>query len=135
MDPKKISAIFAFPTSKSLKALRSFLGLYGWYRKFISNFAAITSPIKNLLTQKRKFVFTKAALEAFEELKEKLSQAPVLRSADFSRPLYIHRDASKTGVGGVLVQHSPDGGKCPIAFVSKNSAGPSKTILLPRRNA
>jgi len=72
-----------------------------------------------LLTRKWKFVFTEAALEAFEELKEKLSQAPVLRGADFSKPFYIHCHASKTAVGGVLVQLSPEGDKCPIAFASK----------------
>jgi len=118
-DPEKIAAMTEFPLPKSLKALRRFLGMVGWYRKFVNNFAAVSAPLTDLLKPKRKFSMTPEGQQAFEKLKEMLSSAPVLRSPDFSRPFYIHCDASKTGVGGVLVQKSENGDEFPIAFVSK----------------
>ncbi|KAH8388674.1 hypothetical protein KR200_005500, partial [Drosophila serrata] len=68
--------------------------------------------------------------EAFTKLKEMLCSAPVLRSPDFSKPFYIHCDASNSGVGGVLVQKAESGEECPIAFVSKklNKAQKSYTV-------
>jgi len=119
MDPEKIAAITEFPVPKTLRSMRSFLGLCGWYRKFIGNFAALTAPLTDLLTPERKLAFTEQALKAFEDLKTRLTEAPILKSADFSKPFFIHCDASKTGVGGVLVQLSDEGDECPIAFVSK----------------
>jgi len=83
------------PLPKSLKALIRFLGMVGWYRKFVNNFAAVSAPL------------------------EMLSSAPVLRSPDFSQPFYIHCDGGKTGVGGVLVQQSENGDEFPIALVSQ----------------
>ncbi|XP_033237657.1 uncharacterized protein [Drosophila pseudoobscura] len=118
-DPDKISAMSDFPLPKSLKSLRRFLGMVGWYRKFISNFASVAAPLTDLLKPRQKFSMTPAGQEAFEKLKEMLCSAPVLRSPDFSKPFYVHCDASKTGVGGVLVQKTPEGDEYPIAFVSK----------------
>jgi len=118
-DPHKISAMTNFPVPKTLKALRRFLGMVGWYRKFISNFAAVSAPLAGLLKPRQKFVMSVEGERAFNKLKEMLCSAPVLRSPDFSKPFYIHCDASNTGVGGVLVQRSESGEEYPIAFVSK----------------
>jgi len=82
-DPEKISAMKDFPLPKSLKALRSFLGMVGWYRKFINNFASVAAPLTDLLKQKKKFVMTPEGKESFEALKDMLCSAPVLRSPDF----------------------------------------------------
>jgi len=82
-DPEKISAMKDFPLPKSLKALRSFLGMVGWYRKFINNFASVAAPLTDLLKQKKKFVMTPEGKEYFEALKDMLCSAPVLRSPDF----------------------------------------------------
>ncbi|KAH8385738.1 hypothetical protein KR200_005277, partial [Drosophila serrata] len=108
-DPEKISAMTDFPLPRSLKALRRFLGMVGWYRKFISNFAAVSAPLTDLLKPRQKFVMTPEGEEAFTKLKEMLCSAPVLRSPDFSKPFYIHCDASNSGVGGVLVQKAESG--------------------------
>lgn len=118
-DPEKISAIKNFPVPKTIKALRSFLGLCGWYRKFIAYFADVTAPLTDLLSKKKQFSFTAEALSAFDNLKSKLSEAPILQSPDFSKPFFIHCDACRTGVGGVLVQVSEEGDEMPIAYVSK----------------
>ncbi|XP_059223172.1 uncharacterized protein LOC131996977 [Stomoxys calcitrans] len=67
----------------------------------------------------RKFVWTEEAQKSFEDLKSILSSAPVLHSPDFSQPFFIHCDASKTGIGGVLVQKNAEGDEFPVAFMSK----------------
>ncbi|XP_043064101.1 uncharacterized protein LOC122320091 [Drosophila ficusphila] len=103
-DPEKISAMADFPLPKSLRSLRSFLGMVGWYRKFISNFASVAAPLTDLLKPGKKFQMTPEGEKVFVSLKEMLCSAPVLRSPDFTRPFYVQCDASKSGVGGVLVQ-------------------------------
>lgn len=118
-DPEKVSAITQFPIPKTLRSLRRFMGMCGWYRKFVPNFATLASPLTDLMTTKRRFSLTEAAIKAFEELKSCLTKAPVLRSPDFTKPFAIHCDASKTGVGAVLVQTSEEGDERPVAFISK----------------
>lgn len=118
-DPEKVSAITQFPIPKSLRSLRRFMGMCGWYRKFVPNFATLASPLTDLMTTKRRFSLTENAIKAFEELKSHLTKAPVLSSPDFAKPFAIHCDASKTGVGAVLVQTSAEGDERPVAFISK----------------
>lgn len=118
-DPEKISAIIDFPTPKSVKQLRRFLGMSGWYRKFIRNYATITTPLTDLLKAHRKFTWSEMAQKAFDDLKLILTTTPVLHSPDFSQPFYIHCDASNTGIGTVLVQKTAEGEEVPIAFMSK----------------
>lgn len=108
-DPEKVSAISNISLSKTLRSLKRFMGMCGWYRKFVPNFASLASPLSDLMTTKKRFILTEDALKAFEELKRCLCAAPVLCSPDFSKPFSIHCDASKTGVGAVLVQVSEEG--------------------------
>nr|XP_043065612.1 uncharacterized protein LOC122320996 [Drosophila bipectinata] len=120
-DPEKISAMVDYPVPRTLKALRSFIGMTGWYSKFISNYADIAAPLTDLMRPKCRFTMTQAGLEAFSKLKNAMCQAPVLHSPDFRKPFYIHCDASSYGIGGVLVQKTEGekGDEYPIAFVSK----------------
>lgn len=118
-DPEKVSAISNFPLPKTLRSLRRFMGMCGWYRKFVPNFASLASPSSDLMTTKKRFILTEDAVKAFEELKRCLCAAPVLCSPDFSKPFSIHCDASNTGVGAVLVQVSEEGDERPVAFISK----------------
>lgn len=71
------------------------------------------------MTTKRRFSLTENAIKAFEELKSHLTKAPVLCSPDFTKSFAIHCDASKTGVGAVLVQTSEERDERPVAFISK----------------
>lgn len=97
------------------KELRSFLGLAGYYRKFVHHFGVISRPFFDLLKKHALFIWTTAHDEAFQELKTALSQAPELALPDFSKPLFsIETDASDIGVGAVLLQQGH-----PLAFVSK----------------
>jgi hypothetical protein len=115
MDDHKVKAILDWEPPKSVPALKSFLGLASYYRKFIKNFAKVGAPLINLL---KKFVVSydwdEACNEAFETLKGILVKAPVLKLPDFDKDFEIHSDASDFAIGGVIVQ---DGR--PMAFESK----------------
>lgn len=105
-DPEKISAVMDFPAPTSVKETRRFLGMSGWYRRFIQDFSSISAPISELLKAKTKkdFCWSAEAQIAFDELKKRLTSAPVLANPDFSAPFFVQTDASDIGVGGILCQ-------------------------------
>ncbi|MCG7876441.1 MAG: pol polyprotein, partial [Candidatus Thiodiazotropha endolucinida] len=132
-DPDKISALATWPEPDNVKALRSFLGFTGYYRRFIKDYARIVKPLNDLLVghstndciskknKKKKFAswqWGEAQVLAFNTLKEKLSSPPVLAYADFSKPFILHTDASSEGLGAVLYQVQ-DGHKKVIAYASR----------------
>ncbi|KAM0865713.1 hypothetical protein ACQ4PT_043087 [Festuca glaucescens] len=113
-DPQKISKVKNWPIPKNSKDVRSFLGLAGYYRKFVQHFGIIARPLFNLLKKGAPFVWTCDTEAAFQILKTKLIEAPVLKLPDFTKTFTIDTDACDTGVGAVLQQ---DGH--PIAYMSK----------------
>jgi RNase H-like domain found in reverse transcriptase len=96
-----------------LKELREFLGLTGYYRKFIKNYGIISKPLTNLL-RKNALKWDEAATQAFEFLKQVMTQAPVLAMPDFTQPFTLETDACDRDIGVVLMQ-----GKRHIAYMSK----------------
>jgi hypothetical protein len=84
--------------------VRSFLGLAGYYRRFIPNFSKITNPITELLKKGNKYVWSDACDEAFKNLKKLLTTSPVLVQPDTDKPFDVYCDAFGTGLGGVLMQ-------------------------------
>jgi hypothetical protein len=122
-DPTKIDAIAHWPTPNNAKELRSFLGLAGYYRKFIKHFGVIAKPLTDLLKKHIMFIWTPSHNSAFAALKSALCQAPVLALPDFSKPFSIETDASGCGVGAVLMQQGH-----PLAFISK-ALGPKSQGL------
>jgi len=113
-DPAKISAIVQWPVPSFVKELRSFLGLAGYYRKFVKHFAVLAKPLTSLLKKQVLFVWTQDHDTAFQLLKQALVSAPVLAMPDFSKTFCVETDASNCGVGAVLLQQGH-----PLAFISK----------------
>lgn len=116
-DPQKIAVIVQCPVPTCVKQLRSFLGLAGYYRKFIKNYACISKPLTTLL-KKGEFHWNEYAQHAFQLLKTALSFAPILALPNFSQTFEVETDASNSGLGAILMQNGH-----PLAFLSK-SLGP-----------
>lgn len=117
MDPAKISAIMDWAEPKTVKSLRGFLGLTGYYHRFIKNYSIIASPLTDLL-KKEAFDWNAAAEKAFVCLKECVMTAPVLALPDFTKTFFVDTDASGIGIGAVLSQDNH-----PIAYFSKKIPG------------
>lgn len=120
-DPAKIDAMTAWPVPKSVMQLRGFLGLTGYYRRFVANYAMIAAPLTYLL-KKEAFTWSETAEAAFQALKHAMTTAPVLSLPDFDRQFIIETDASDVGIGAVLIQD-----KHPIAYFSKK-LGPRRRV-------
>jgi hypothetical protein len=116
-DQGKIQAMIDWPLPKTIKSLRGFLGLMGYYRKFIRHYGSIAAPLTSML-RKNSFVWTEAAEEAYKVLKTAMTQAPVLALPNFTQSFVIECDASGVGVGVVLMQNDR-----PVAFLSKALKG------------
>ncbi len=105
MNDHKVKAILDWEPPRLVLALRSFLGLASYYRKFIKNFAKIATPLTNLLKKSsRTYEWDEVCNEAFETLKGILEKAPVLKLPDFDKDFEIHFDAFDFVIGGILVQ-------------------------------
>lgn len=115
----KSRAIQDFPEPKTIKSIQSFLGLTGFFRKFIGQYAILARPLSQLLRQEQQFTFGHEQRHAFEILKEKLCSAPVLRLYNPKSPTELHTDASAMGYGGCLLQKQADDGQFhPVYFIS-----------------
>ncbi|WZY72146.1 hypothetical protein YC2023_004386 [Brassica napus] len=104
VDPEKIIAITEWPTPKSATEIRSFLGLPGYYRKFVKGFASIAKPTTQLTGKDVKFVWTDECSKSLTELKRQLTDTPVLVLPRPGIPYEVYTDASGTGLGCVLMQ-------------------------------
>lgn len=118
-DPERIKPVLEYPSPKSVREVRRLMGMAGWYRRFIKDYATITAPITETIKGKnRKFTWTDEASQAFESLKQALISAPVLATPDYSQPFIIQADASDIGLGAVLTQGHGDDERV-IAYLSQ----------------
>ena len=105
VDPAKIEAVTSWPRPTTASEVRSFLGLAGYYRRFVKDFSRIAVPLTQLTRKGNSFVWSKACEESFQDLKKRLVSAPVLTVPDGSGSFVVYSDASKKGLGCVLMQH------------------------------
>lgn len=121
-SPDKTAAVKCFPKPRSLKDVRSFLGLTGYFRKFIPCYSTIAKPLSDMLKKDRKFIFNDAQIQAFEELKRSLTGDTVLKIYRPEDETEVHTDASQDGYGAVLMQRSNDDGQMhPVYYTSRKT--------------
>ena len=118
VDNNKTNIMNKFPIPTKKKDILSFLGLTGYYRRFVPNYSEISRPLVNLTKKNVAFQFEQEEKEAFETLKEYLTNAPVLSFPRFDLPFILQTDASNHGIGSVLAQRLDDG-EHPIAYASR----------------
>jgi hypothetical protein len=104
VDPSLIKSIMECQPPTNPTEVRSFLGLAGYYRKFVEGFSSIAKPMTLLLKKDKKFEWTDKCEESFQELKKRLISAPILTMPDVTKDFVIYCDASKLGLGSVLMQ-------------------------------
>ena len=119
-DTKKVDAVRNFPTPMDVKALRSFVGLASYYRRFVPGFSKIAGPLHALTKKDAPFVWNEACELSFTKLKDLLTTAPVLAFPDFQKPFILETDASGAGLGAVLGQKQEDGSVRPVAYASRS---------------
>ncbi|KAL7723388.1 hypothetical protein ACLKA6_006036 [Drosophila palustris] len=117
-DPDKIAAVRELQPPTTCRELRRCLGIASWYRRFVPNFADIVQPMSLLLKKGQKWDWKPEQQAAFEELKARLTEAPVLACPDFSEKFVLQTDASDCGLGAVLTQQH-QGAERVIAYVSR----------------
>lgn len=104
-DPEKVTSIMEWPTPRNLTALHGFLGLTGFYRRFVRQYAQHASPLTDLLKQGA-FTWNEKIVTTLQKLKELVTSTPVLAFPDFKLPFDLETDASGTSIGAVLSQNS-----------------------------
>lgn len=114
----KIKAVLNFPLPTTTTQIKSFLGLIGYYRRFIKDFAKVTQPLTECLKKRNRINIDKKYIDAFEKCKELLTTAPLLQYPDFEKPFILTTDASAVALGAVLSQ-GPVGSDKPVAYASR----------------
>jgi len=112
-DTTKIADMLKWPTPSSVTELRGFLGLTGYYRKFVSNYGLLAKSLTNILKLKQ-FQWSAAAQLTFDKLKTAMTNTPVLALLDFKIQFIVETDACVKGIGVVLMQKGQ-----PVAYLSK----------------
>jgi hypothetical protein len=124
VDPNRITAVTKWPAPTSLKELQSFLGFGNFCRRFIQNYSRLVQPLTDLLKKGRKFMWTPEAESAFNLLKTKFTNAPILLHADPQKQFFIEADASDFAIGAALLQKDENGFLHPISYHSRKFLPP-----------
>ncbi|GJJ73051.1 hypothetical protein EMPS_05409 [Entomortierella parvispora] len=120
---EKVDKILNFEPLDSKEAVRSFLGLTGYYRRFVENYAMVAEPLTKLLRKTAKFVWEATQQAAMRELQKRLTEAPLLKQPEFEKDWFVFVDACVYAIGGALEQRDGDGQLRPVYFYSKTLQG------------
>ncbi|KAK9213952.1 hypothetical protein WN944_005938 [Citrus x changshan-huyou] len=130
VNPKKVQCVLKWPKPTTIKTLRGFLGLTGYYRKFVAGYGKIAAPLTDMLKQDS-FTWSPIAEAAFDELRQAMASTPVLALLNYTKPFSIECDSSGRGIGAVLMQEG-----CPLAYISKALSGKKLShVHIRQRNA
>ncbi len=129
-DPKKIDKIKDLKPPKDVTGVRSILGICSYYRKFIKGFSKIAKPLNDLLKKEIKFEWTEKQQEAFDKLKQKLIEHPILEYPNYEKPFTLITDASGRGLGAVLAQKNDQGKEVVITYASKSLSPAEKNYAI-----
>ena len=117
-DPAKVAVLNNYPIPKNPKQIQKFLGLAGFYRRFIDKFSLIAKPLTTLIQKNTKFIWSEEAQNAFDKIRNALTKLSMVYLPDLNSPFIIQTDASEVGLGAVLLQEK-DSLKLPIWFASR----------------
>ena len=131
-DPEKTEAVKSWPTPRTVKAVRAFLGLTGYNRKFIQDYATIAAPMIELTRKTTKFEWTAERQGAFDQLKEKLIFSPILGYLERIGEFILYTDASNCSIGAVL-SHVQQGMERVIAYGSRMLSKSERNYCVTRR--
>ena len=131
-DPDKIEAVKSWPSPTNIKEVRSFLGLASYYRRYIKGFADVARPLHRLTEKARAFLWDEECEDAFQTLKDKLQQAPILAYPNPEGDFLLDTDASGDGIGAVLSQIQ-EGEERVIAYASRTLSRPERNYCVTRR--
>ncbi|MCG8044653.1 MAG: hypothetical protein JAY66_03025, partial [Candidatus Thiodiazotropha taylori] len=131
-DPKKTQVVTDWPKPVNVHQVRAFLGFCSYYRRFIVNFAETAKPLHCLTEKGKQFIWSSECDDAFEKLKKKMIEAPVLAHPDFSEPFILDTDASDLAIGAVLSQKI-DGQERPVAFASRTLTKAERRYCVTRK--
>ncbi|GFY33849.1 retrovirus-related Pol polyprotein from transposon 17.6 [Trichonephila clavipes] len=124
-SPTKTLAVRKFPEPTTIKQVQSFLGLTGYFRKYIKDYSKIAKPLSDLTRKENLFFFLfffgTQQKEAFEKLKKIMSEGPILHLYKYGRKTELHTDACKQGFGAILLQEAEDGKLHPVYYMSKKT--------------
>ena len=134
VDPDKVKAVREMKPPSTVKGVRQFLGLVSYYRNYVPRFSEKAAPLTRLTKKGAKFVWNPDQQEAFQDLKDSLTKAPVLIYPDFDKPFKVQTDASDIAIAGVLTQQL-DNLDHPVSYFSRKLSGPELNYTTSEKEA
>lgn len=132
-DPANVEALTTYPPPKHVKGVQQFLGICGYYRRFIPDYTTISKPLTALTKKNVSFEWTEECQQAFKKLKGYLLSYPLLRHPDFQKPFAIYTDASAYGVGAILKQLDDEGKEVVVSYASRMLSKPERNYSATER--
>lgn len=125
---RKSEAVSKFPRPTNQHEVRQFLGLSGFFRRFIKGYAMITAPLTDLLRKNSGWYWNNEQEQAFEKVKELLTSRPVLALYDPKAEVELHTDACKEGLAGILLQRNSNGALQPVSYFSRKTTSDERKL-------